>query len=78
MEAYKERLVTEYLELMERIEKLGSYLEKRSIELTTPEAELTDEAFEYFCLMFQKLLHMSRYADCLRKRAAILNITFER
>lgn len=77
MEDYKERLVKEYQELIEKIEKLGNYLEKRSIELTTPESELTDEAFEYFCLMFQQLLHMSRYADCLRKRAAILNITFE-
>lgn len=75
MEDYKERLVKEYQELTERIERLGTYLEKRSIELSTPEAELTDEAYEYFCLMFQQLLHMSRYANCLRKRAVILKIT---
>lgn len=75
MEDYKERLVIEYQELTEKIEKLSKYLEARSEELTTPEAELTDEAFDYFCLMFQQLLHMSRYADCLRKRAVILKIT---
>lgn len=75
MEDYKERLVTEYQELTERIEKLSRYLEARADELTTPEAELTDEAFDYFCLMFQQLMHMARYADCLRKRAAILKIT---
>lgn len=74
MEDFKERLVKEYQELTERIEKLRTYFEKRSIELTTPEAELTDEAFDYFCLMFQQLMHMTRYADCLRKRAALLNI----
>lgn len=75
MEDYKERLVKEYQELMERIEKLSRYLEARADELTTPEADLTDEAFEYFCLMFQQLMHMERYADCLRKRAAFLKIT---
>ena len=78
MEAYKERLVTEYQELTERIDKLARYLEQRSEELSDPEAELTDEAFEYFCLMFLQLMHMSRYAACLRKRAFILKITLER
>lgn len=75
MEDYKERLVKEYQELTERIEKLANYLEVRSIELSAPEAELTDEAFEYFCLMFQQLMHMARYAKCLKQRADILNIT---
>lgn len=78
MEDYKERLVQEYQELTDRIEKLANYLEIRSIELSNPEADLTDETFEYFCLMFQQLMHMSRYAKCLRMRADILNITFER
>lgn len=38
MEAYKERLVTEYQELTERIDKLARYLEKRAEELSDPEA----------------------------------------
>ena len=74
MEQYQIRLIEEYRELDGRIQRLSSYLLKRSEDLTAVPGEITDKDFAEFCLMFKQLRVMAEYRQILYTRLDTMHL----
>lgn len=74
MEQYQIRLIEEYKELDGRIQRLSSYLLKRSEDLTAVPGEITDKDFADFCLMFRQLRVMDEYRQILYTRLNAMDL----
>ena len=76
-EDWKKRLVIEYQDLSIKIQKLADYLSKRSDELLQQKNEISDYDMDLFCILFRQLTFMSKYRDCLLRRADMLKINLK-
>lgn len=74
MEQYQIRLIEEYRQLDGRIQRLSSYLLKRSEDLTAVPGEITDRDFADFCLMFKQLRVMAEYRQILYTRLDAMHL----
>lgn len=74
MEQYQIRLIEEYRQLDGRIQRLSSYLLKRSEDLTAVPGEITDKDFADFCLMFKQLRVMAEYRQILYSRFVAMDL----